>query len=68
MASERYPLYDIGFGALISVASSEADTRVCHRRLGHMSEKGIKIMLSKDNLLELKSVELDFYEDCVYRK
>ena len=30
-----------------------------------MSEKGIKTMLSKDKLSELKSVGLDFSKDCV---
>ena len=43
-----------GFRASISVASSELDTRVWHRRLRHMSEKGMKVMLSKDKLSELK--------------
>ena len=63
-----YSLHDVGFQRSILVTSSDLDGGVWHRRLGHMSEKGMKIMLSKDNLLELKSVELDFYEDCVYRK
>jgi len=38
------------FGVSISVASSEVDARVWHRRLGHMSEKGMKVILSKDKL------------------
>jgi len=33
-----------------------------------MSDKEIKMMLSKDQLSGLKSVELDFCEDCVYGK
>ena len=33
-----------------------------------MSEKGMKVMLSKDNLSGLKSIDLDFCEDCVYGK
>ena len=28
----------------------------------------MKVMLSKDKLLGLKSIELDFCEDCVYGK
>ena len=56
------------FRASISVASSEADARVWHQRLGHMSEKRMKVMLSKDKEPGLKSVDLDFCEDCVYEK
>ena len=33
-----------------------------------MSKKGMKVMLSKDKLPGLKSIELDFYEDCIYGK
>jgi len=33
-----------------------------------MSEKGMKVMLSKDKLSGLKSIDLDFCEDCVYGK
>ena len=58
----------LSFGASISVASSEADAGVWHHRLGHMSEKGMKVVLSEDKLSELKSVELDFCEGCVYGK
>jgi len=48
-----------GSGASISVASLEADAEVWHQRLRHMSENEMKVMLSKDKLSELKSVELD---------
>jgi len=57
-----------GSGALISVASLEADAGVWHQRLRHMSEKGLKAMLSKDKLLVLKSVELHLCEDRVNEK
>jgi len=33
-----------------------------------MSEKEMKVMLSKDKLSGLKSIELDFCKDCVYGK
>ena len=56
------------FKASISVALSEADGGPWYHRLRHMSEKGMKVMLSKDELSGLKSVELDFCEDCVYGK
>ena len=56
----------LGFGTSISVASSEVNARVWHQRLGHMSEKGMKMMLSKNKLPGLKSVDLDFCEDFIY--
>uniref|UniRef100_A0A2N9HGE9 Integrase catalytic domain-containing protein n=1 Tax=Fagus sylvatica TaxID=28930 RepID=A0A2N9HGE9_FAGSY len=36
--------------------------------LGHMSEKGMKVLLSKGKLLELKSVEFDMCESCILGK
>ena len=33
-----------------------------------MSEKAIKSMFFKDKLPGLKSIDIDFYEDCVYEK
>ena len=65
---ERTLYMTFGFRASTSVASSELDVGVWHWRLGHMSEKGIKIMLSKDKLSGLKSIDLNFCEDCVYGK
>jgi len=57
-----------GFRVSISVASSELDAGVWHWRLGHICKKGIKVMLSKDKLSGLKSINLDLREDCVYGK
>lgn len=52
----------------ISVMEEESRSQLCHSRLGHMSEKGSKELV-KQNLLEnLKSVQLQFCEDCVYGK
>ncbi|GAA0175765.1 hypothetical protein LIER_28878 [Lithospermum erythrorhizon] len=39
-----------------------------HQRLGHMSEKGIKIMHSNGKLLGLQSVEIDMCEECILGK
>jgi len=58
----------LGFSTSISVASSELDVGVLHQRLGHISEKGMKVMLSKDKLPGLKSIDLDFCEVCFYEK
>ena len=33
----------------IAVAGASTDTSLWHRRLGHMSEKGMKMLLSKEN-------------------
>ena len=58
----------LGSGASISIASSELDIGVWHRRLGHMSEKRMKVILSKNELSGLKSIDLDFCEECVHGK
>ena len=52
----------------ISVPSSDVDAGTWHRRLGHMSKKGMKAMVSKGKLPELNPIDLDFCEDCVYEK
>ena len=42
----------------IAIADASTDTSLWHRRLGHMSEKGMKMLLSKGKLPELKSLIL----------
>ena len=42
----------------IAIADASTDTSLWHRRLGHMSEKGMKMLLSKAKLPELKSLIL----------
>ena len=39
-----------------------------HNRLGHMSEKGMRVLHSKKVLPGLKCVNMDFCESCVYGK
>nr|KYP39779.1 Retrovirus-related Pol polyprotein from transposon TNT 1-94 [Cajanus cajan] len=39
-----------------------------HQRLGHMSKKGMKILVSKGTIPELKDVQVSFYEPCVFGK
>ena len=41
---------------------------VWHRRLGHMSERGLQLLSNKDLLPGFKSVPLEFCEDCIYGK
>jgi len=52
----------------ISIAGKNDDAELWHNRLGHMSEKGMKSLISKGKLAGLKSADLDFCEDCVLGK
>ena len=52
----------------ISVANSLVDSKLWHRRLGHMSEKGMKLLASKGKLADLKSVNVGLCEECIYGK
>jgi len=52
---------------LIVVATNE-NSNLWHKRLGHMSEKGMKVMHSKGKLPSLRSIEIDICEDCILGK
>ena len=52
----------------IAVAEASTNTSLWHRRLGHMSEKGMKMLLSKGKLPELKSIDFDMCESCILGK
>ncbi|RVW71155.1 Retrovirus-related Pol polyprotein from transposon TNT 1-94 [Vitis vinifera] len=52
----------------IAVADASTDTSLWHRRLGHISEKGMKMLLSKGKLPELKSIDFDMCESCILGK
>ena len=52
----------------ITIADASTDTSLWHRRLGHMSEKGMKMLLSKGKLPELKSIDFDMCESCILGK
>ena len=52
----------------IAVADASIDTSLWHRRFGHMSEKGMKMLLSKGKLPELKSIDFDMCERCILGK
>ena len=53
---------------MIAVVDASIDTSLWHRKLGHMSEKGMKMLLSKGKLPELKSVDFDMCESCILGK
>ena len=52
----------------IVVANASTDTSLWHRRLGYMNEKGMKMLLSKGKLPELKSIDFDMCESCILEK
>ena len=52
----------------IAVADASTDTSLWHCRLGHMSEKGIKMLLSKGKLPKLKSIDFDTCESYILGK
>jgi len=51
-----------------AVIDASVNSKLWHLRLGHMSEKGMKVLLSKGKLPALKSVESDICEDCILGK
>jgi hypothetical protein len=53
---------------IVVVADMGADSKQWHLRLEHMSEKCIKVLLSKGKLPELKLVESNLCESCILRK
>ncbi|KAE8676962.1 cytochrome P450 71A9-like [Hibiscus syriacus] len=53
---------------IIVVANADGKSNLWHQRLGHMSEKGMKILLSKGKLPNLKNVDAGLCEDCIFGK
>ena len=52
----------------IAVAEASTDTSLWHCRLGYMSEKGMKMLLSRGKLPELKSNDFDMCESYILGK
>ena len=52
----------------IAVVEANTDASLWHRRLCHISGKGMKMLLSKEKLPELKSSNLDMCESCILGK
>ena len=52
----------------IVVVAGNKNPNMWHQRLGHMSEKGMKIMHLKGKLPGLQLVEIDMCEDCILGK
>lgn len=53
---------------ILAVIDSKESSNLWHYRLGHMSEKGMKVMQSKGKLPGLRSVDIDMCEDCIFGK
>jgi hypothetical protein len=51
----------------ISESASDS-THLWHQRLGHMSEKGLKVLVDRKLLPSLKSLNLNFCKHCIYGK
>ena len=49
----------------ITVAEVSTETSLWHHILGHINEKGMKMLLSKGKLLELKSIDFDMCESYI---
>ena len=52
----------------ISLTSTGVDTTLWHDRIGHISEKGMHILHKRNLFPNLKQIDLDFCEHCVYGK
>ena len=52
----------------MNLVSTRESAAMWHNRLGHMSERGMKILHSIKLFPNLKEVDLGFCEDCVYGK
>ena len=53
---------------MVAVAAGNDDASLWHNRLGHMSKKGMKELLSKGTLSELKNVHFDMCESRIMGK
>ncbi|CAA0818852.1 Uncharacterized mitochondrial protein AtMg00300 [Striga hermonthica] len=57
-----------GSSSNILLAEAVSQSHLWHSRLGHMSEKGMKVLKSRGLLPELESVDVGLCEQCVLRK
>jgi hypothetical protein len=52
----------------IYLGSTVVDTTLWNHRIGHMSRKGMKILQKRNLFPDLKQIDLNFCEHCVYGK
>lgn len=67
---KRGSLYmvEVPAGSANAVSKVSSPSKLWHQRLGHMSEKGMKMLVARGKLPELKKVESEFCEPCVLGK
>jgi len=65
---KREYLYMIADEDMISVVEVGNSSSLWHQRLGHMSEKGMKLMVSKGKIPNLKHVDVGPCEHCIFGK
>lgn len=68
MVGTLYLLTNASHICTLDSFSTKLDVEKWHHRLGHMSEKGMKILHSQKLLPKLKEVGLGFYEYYIYGK
>ena len=54
--------------ATIVSDKAEDGSRLWHHWLGHMSKKGLQVLMNRKFLPDLKSLKLDFCKYCVFGK
>ncbi|KAJ0494593.1 putative RNA-directed DNA polymerase [Helianthus annuus] len=61
-------MVEVPAGNANTVAKGPSPSSVWHQRLGHMGEKGMKMLVARGKLPELKKVKSEFCEPCVFGK
>lgn len=62
-----YTLHATAVRGNIAVAEAESIS-LWHKRLGHLSETGMKVLISNNMLPKLNAISLDFCKDCAMAK
>ena len=65
---KKHIVHDHETDDVVVVAVGNDDASLWHNRLGHMSQKGMKELLSKKKLPELKNVHFNMCESCIIGK
>jgi len=60
--------YMIAYEDMILVAKVDNNSLLWHQRLGHMNEKGMKLLISKCKIPNLKHVDVGPCEHCIFGK
>ncbi|GKA58056.1 putative RNA-directed DNA polymerase [Tanacetum coccineum] len=68
--NKRGSLYmvEVSFDGVNAAIDGRGNATLWHQRLGHMSEKGMKILASKGRIPDLQKAVVGFCEPCVFGK